>query len=59
METETESVSALAYEKVLRESIRLREALEKYGDHEPCCMKGDACNCGFEQALKGDSEKVS
>jgi len=30
----------------------LLDALEKYGDHEPCCVKGDACNCGFEAAIK-------
>ena len=31
----------------------LEAALRKYGEHEPCCIKGDACTCGFEQALKG------
>lgn len=32
----------------------LREALERYGEHEPCCMKGDACNCGYSESLKGE-----
>jgi hypothetical protein len=35
---------------------KLLAALKRYGDHEPGCVKGDACNCGFEQALK-ESEK--
>ncbi len=30
----------------------LLAALNKYGDHEPCCMLGDACNCGFEAAIE-------
>ena len=33
---------------------KLVEALKKYGDHEPGCVKGDACNCGFEQALEAE-----
>ena len=33
---------------------KLVEALKKYGDHETGCVKGDACNCGFEQALEGE-----
>ena len=36
---------------------KLLKALKKYGDHEPCCVKGDGCNCGFEQALKEEAEK--
>lgn len=37
-------------------NAKLVEALKRYGDHEPCCIKGDACNCGFEQALKEAEE---
>ena len=39
---------------VINSHKKLVEALEKYGDHEPGCIKGDACNCGFEQALEGE-----
>ena len=31
---------------------KLVEALKKYGDHEPGCVKGDACNCGLEAIIK-------
>jgi hypothetical protein len=38
----------------LQENLKTKsEALKRYGEHETGCMKGDACNCGFEQALKG------
>jgi len=37
---------------------KLVEALKKYGDHEPCCVKGNGCNCGFEQALKEAKEET-
>ena len=36
---------------------KLARALRRYGDHEPCCIKGDACNCGLEQALS-EAEKL-
>lgn len=29
----------------------LLEALRKYGDHEPGCVKGDACHCGYEATI--------
>lgn len=29
----------------------LLDALEKYGEHEPGCMLGDACNCGFRAVI--------
>ena len=29
----------------------LLTALIKYGNHEPGCMRGDACNCGFKAAI--------
>lgn len=35
---------------------KLLEALERYGDHEPGCIKGDACICGFEAALAAEKE---
>lgn len=35
---------------------KLVKALKKYGDHEPCCVKGEGCNCGFKQVLK-EAEK--
>lgn len=35
----------------------LLEALRRYGEHEPGCMKGDACNCGLEQALQAAKDK--
>ena len=44
--------------KVLKASHKkLVTALARYGGHEPCCMKGDVCNCGLRQALK-DAEKL-
>lgn len=36
---------------------KLVKALKRYGDHEPCCVKGDACTCGFEQAIKEEKPK--
>ena len=39
---------------VINSHKKLVEALKKYGDHEPGCVKGDACNCGFEQVLEGE-----
>ena len=39
---------------VKAENKRMRDALKKFGDHEPGCVKGDACNCGFEQALEAE-----
>ena len=39
---------------VINSYEKLVEALKKYGDHKPGCIKGSACNCGFEQALKGE-----
>ena len=39
---------------VINSHKKLVEALKKYGEHEPGCIKGDACNCGFEQALEGE-----
>ena len=42
---------------VINSHKKLVDALKKYGDHLPGCVKGDACNCGFEQALKSPKEK--
>ena len=39
---------------VINSHKKLVKALIKFGDHEPGCVKGDACNCGFEQALEGE-----
>ena len=39
---------------VVNSHKKLVEAFKKYGDHEPGCIKGDACNCGFEQALEAE-----
>ena len=40
------------YAQDLREKLKMTEAaLLRYGEHETGCMKGDACNCGLDQAL--------
>lgn len=58
----------VAIEMVLRENLAaaearaqtLREALEKYGNHKPGCMRymsalsgGGKCTCGYDAALGG------
>ncbi len=41
-------VCARGLATALDEIERLRGALERYGEHEPCC---DMCSCGFDAAL--------
>ncbi len=46
------------HEEIKAENKRLREALEKYGDHSKECHdekypEAWHCICGYEQALKG------
>ena len=47
-------VAFVDYEEAIISHEKLVDALKKYGDHEPGCIKGDACNCGFEQALEAE-----
>ena len=47
----------LGYIEQLEAKLKdLQEALRKYGDHEPCCVKGDACTCGYEAAIAKANE---
>lgn len=42
--------------QVINGHEKLAGALKRYSDHEPGCVKGDACICGLRQALK-EAEK--
>jgi len=49
--------------RAVASETRLREALEKYGDHHPCCDYGDVivsipCSCGFSAALASVDDEL-
>lgn len=47
-------------ERLAKENERLREALEKYGDHKYECSirtyPDNPCTCGFDSVLTGQPE---
>ena len=39
------------FPKLKQQRDNLLAALVRYGEHEPGCIKGDACNCGLRAAI--------
>lgn len=47
-------VSQREYDQLKAENKNLRQALARYGGHDPLCeFRGETCSCGFREAIMG------